>query len=438
MSCDFCSMSGAQLHTVCEALRIQYHKIEEKKLSLDMSRGKPSPVQLDFSDAMLRVLAGSGDCKTEAGFDTRNYGLPGGVPELAHIFAELLDVAEDEILLGGNSSLTMMYDAVCRAMFFGADGVSAPWKDQGKIKFLCPAPGYDRHFAIAERFGIEMIPIPMTGHGPDMDMIEGLVKEDGSIKGMWCVPKYSNPTGETYDADTVRRLSALRPAAPDFRIFWDMAYALHDLDDTPDTLENIFALTRGTENENLVLGFFSTSKITYAGAGVAIMVSGADNIKRARAEIAYQTISPDKMNQLRHAKYLKSADNVRALMRQHASVLKPKFDTVTRIFHEELDGCGFAVWTEPHGGYFLSLDVLPGTARRTVELCRNAGVILTPAGATYPCRKDPEDKNIRIAPSYPEIHELETAMRVVCTCAKLAAAEKLTEQADSGRRPSQK
>lgn len=389
-----------------------------------MSRGKPNPDQLGLSDAMLTALSSGADCKTENGFDTRNYGLPDGVPELARIFAELLGVDAADIILGGNSSLTLMYDAVCRAMCFGTDGVSAPWKDQGKIRFLCPAPGYDRHFAITERFGIELVTVPMTGHGPDMDAVEALVR-DPAVKGMWCVPKYSNPTGETYDAETVRRIAALSPAAPDFRVFWDMAYTLHDLDDTPDTLENIFALTRGTKNENLVYGFFSTSKITYAGAGVAVMVSGADNIRRAKAEIAYQTISPDKINQLRHARYLKSAENVRAIMARHASILKPKFDATIRIFRENLADTGFAAWTEPHGGYFISLDVLPGTARRVVELCKNAGVTLTGAGATYPYKKDPEDKNIRIAPSYPEIHELETAMHVVCVCVKLAAAEKL-------------
>ena len=304
MSCDFRTLSGEALRSVYEALRAQYETIKEEGLSLDMSRGKPSPRQLGFSDAMLTALADSDDCKTADGFDTRNYGLPNGVPELSRIMAELLGVHENEIILGGNSSLTMMYDAVCRAMFFGTDGVSAPWKDGGTVKFLCPAPGYDRHFAITERFGVEMVPVPMTGHGPDMDTVEALVQSDASIKGMWCVPKYSNPTGETYSGETVRRIASLRPAAPDFRVFWDMAYALHDLDDTPDELLNIFALTRGTENENLVLGFFSTSKITYAGAGVAMMISGADNVKRARAEIAYQTISPDKMNQLRHARYL--------------------------------------------------------------------------------------------------------------------------------------
>ena len=428
MSCEFCNLPQEALREELLTLARQYGQIRGMGLSLDMSRGKPSPVQLGFSDEMLRVISRGGDCFTEEGFDTRNYGLADGVPELRRIFAALLGVNEEGILLGGNSSLTLMYDAVCRAMLFGTGGGALPWKDQGNIKFLCPSPGYDRHFAISERFGIEMIPIRMTGKGPDMDEVEAYAAGDKSVKGMWCVPKYSNPTGETYSPETVRRIAALRPAAPDFRIFWDMAYALHDLDDTPDALENIFHLVRGTAGENMVLGFFSTSKITYAGAGVAAIVSSAENIRCAKAEIAYQTISPDKLNQLRHAKYLKSAENVRAMMRRHAEVLKPKFDEVVRIFQKELGSCGFASWTEPHGGYFISLDVLPGTAKRTVELCRSAGVTLTPAGATYPYGKDPEDKNIRIAPSYPDIPELRTAMGIVCACAKLAAAEKLTGQ----------
>ncbi len=432
MSCNFFAMSETELHRNLDELRRQYETIQGMKLSLDMSRGKPSPRQLGISDKLLNVLTCGEDCRTEDGFDTRNYGLPDGVPELLRIFADLLGVTEEQIILGGNSSLSFMYDAVCRAMLFGTDGTSAPWKDQKNIKFLCPSPGYDRHFAISERFGIEMIPIRMTGNGPDMDAVEEYVRSDASVKGMWCVPKYSNPTGETYSSETIRRIAALCPAAPDFRVFWDMAYTLHDIDETPDFLENIFSLTRGTRNENLVLGFFSTSKITYAGAGIAAMVSSTDNIRRAKKEIAFQTISPDKTNQLRHAKYLENAENVRSIMKRHAAILKPKFDMVTRIFKEELGDCGFAFWTEPHGGYFLSLDVLPGTARRTVELCKNVGVTLTPAGSTFPYRKDPEDKNIRIAPSYPEIHELETAMRVVCTCAKLAAAEALIEKKENG------
>ena len=412
-------------------LRRQYEDIRKMGLSLDMSRGKPSPVQLGFSDEMLRVISCGNDCFTEEGVDTRNYGLPGGVPELSRIFSELLDVKEDEILLGGNSSLTLMYDAVCRAMLFGTGSSTPPWKEKGAVRFLCPAPGYDRHFAISERFGIEMISIRMTGYGPDMDEVEAYVNSDESVKGMWCVPKYSNPTGETYSPETVRRMAALHPAASDFRIFWDMAYALHDIDETPDTLENIFRLIRGTDREDMVIGFFSTSKITYAGAGVAAIISSAANIRHAKAEIAYQTISPDKLNQLRHAKYLKSAENVRMMMKRHAAVLKPKFDTVLETFQKELGGCEFASWTAPHGGYFISLSVLPGTAKRTVELCRGAGVTLTPAGATYPYGKDPEDKNIRIAPSYPDIPELRTAMEVVCTCAKLAAAEAFARKAEN-------
>lgn len=428
MENDFYTQTEAQLRTLHEKFAQHYEEICASKLDLDMSRGKPNPVQLDFADSMLTILKDGNDCKTAAGFDTRNYGLPGGVPELNALIAQLLGVGAENVLIGGNSSLTMMYDAVCRAMFFGTDGASVPWKDQGKIKFLCPAPGYDRHFAICEKFGIEMIPIRMTGHGPDMDEVEKLVHTDASVKGMWCVPKYSNPTGETYDEDTVRRIAALIPAAPDFRIFWDMAYILHDIDETPDALLNIFSLIKGTENENLVLGFFSTSKITYAGGGVAALVSGKANIRRAIDDIAYQCISQDKINQLRHMRYLKNAENVHAIMRRHASVLKPKFDAVQRVFHREFDGCGFAGWTRPHGGYFLSLDVMPGTAKRTVELCRKAGVILTPAGSTYPLGYDPEDKNIRIAPSYPAIGELETAMSVVALCAKLSAAEKLLEK----------
>ena len=407
------------------ALQTAFADLKAQGLKLDMTRGKPCKDQLDMVSDIFDTLNKPEDFIV-AGIDIRNYGALSGLPEAKRLFANLLDCKPKQVFVGGNASLQLMYGVIDCAFIHGRLNSPRPWCKEPVVKWLCPAPGYDRHFAITERFGVEMVPVPMTGHGPDMDTVEALVQSDASIKGMWCVPKYSNPTGETYSGETVRRIASLRPAAPDFRVFWDMAYALHDLDDTPDELLNIFALTRGTENENL--GFFSTSKITYAGAGVAMMISGADNVKRARAEIAYQTISPDKMNQLRHARYLASADNVRALMRRHASVLKPKFDTVTRVFREEFSDCGFASWTEPHGGYFLSLDVLPGTARRTVELCKNVGVTLTPAGSTSPY---PEDKNIRIAPSYPELHELETAMGVVCTCAKLAAAEKLLEQTNA-------
>jgi DNA-binding transcriptional MocR family regulator len=268
-----------------------------------------------------------------------------------------------------------------------------------------------------------MITVGMTGEGPDMDTVDELIK-DSSVKGMWCVPKYSNPTGETYSEETVRRIATMKPAAPDFRVFWDMAYAIHDLDDTPDTLPDIFEMIKDTENKNLVYAFFSTSKITYPGAGIAVMISSEENIRHAKADIAFQTISPDKINQLRHVKYLKNADTVRVLMDKHAAILKPKFDTVVRLFEEELSDVEGVSWTNPHGGYFVSLDVVPGTAKRVCELCKKAGVVLTPAGSTFPYKNDPEDKNLRIAPSYPTLPELQKAMEVLCLCVKLATAEK--------------
>jgi DNA-binding transcriptional MocR family regulator len=404
-------------------LQAQYEAVLKQNLSLDMSRGKPCTEQLCLSDDLLFALKSKDDCKTAAGFDIRNYGLPDGVPELAELFADLLGVPAKNIILGGNSSLNMMYDTVCRAILFGTYGNCLPWKDQGKVKFICPVPGYDRHFSICERCGIEMITVGMTGEGPDMDTVDELIK-DPSVKGMWCVPKYSNPTGETYSEETVRRIATMKPAAPDFRVFWDMAYAIHDLDDTPDTLPDIFEMIKDTENKNLVYAFFSTSKITYPGAGIAVMISSEENIRHAKADIAFQTISPDKINQLRHVKYLKNADTVRVLMDKHAAILKPKFDTVVRLFEEELSDVEGVSWTNPHGGYFVSLDVVPGTAKRVCELCKKAGVVLTPAGSTFPYKNDPEDKNLRIAPSYPTLPELQKAMEVLCLCVKLATAEK--------------
>ncbi len=424
---SYLTMNAAELQNELSVLRAQYDSVCGEHLSLDMSRGKPCTEQLGLSDELLFALKSKDDCLTASGFDIRNYGLPGGVPELAALFAELLDVPAENIILGGNSSLNMMYDTVCRAILFGTYGNCLPWKDQGKIKFICPVPGYDRHFSICERCGIDLVPVSMTGEGPNMDEVEELIK-DPSVKGMWCVPKYSNPTGETYSDETVRRIAKMRPAAPDFRVFWDLAYVIHDLDDTPDQLLNIFDLTKGTENEDLVYAFFSTSKITYPGAGIAVMVSSDANIKHAKADIAFQTISPDKINQLRHMKYLKNAETVRELMKKHAAILKPKFDACVRLFEENLSDQDFVHWTNPHGGYFISLDVMEGTAKRVAALCKQAGVTLTGAGATFPYKNDPEDKNIRIAPSYPSLAELEKAMQVVCLCVKLAAAEKLSNQ----------
>ena len=424
---SYTKMTKEALDAELASLRERYRDVCAQKLSLDMSRGKPCTEQLGLSDELLFALKSKDDCLTASGFDIRNYGLPDGVSELSALFAELLDVPAENIILGGNSSLNMMYDTVCRAILFGTYGNCLPWKDQGKIKFLCPVPGYDRHFSICKRCGIDLVPVALTGEGPDMDEVEEKIK-DPSVKGIWCVPKYSNPTGETYSDETVRRIAAMRPAAPDFRVFWDLAYIIHDLDDTPDRLLNIFDLIKGTENENMVYAFFSTSKITYPGAGIAAMVSSAENIRHAKQDIAYQTISPDKINQLRHAKFLKDADTVYALMKQHAAILKPKFDTTVRVFEENLGELSFVRWTNPRGGYFISLDVMPGTAKRVAQLCKQAGVTLTPAGATFPYGDDPEDRNLRIAPSYPSIADVEKAMPIVCLCVKLAAAEKLSEQ----------
>ena len=423
---SYTKMGKEALRAELASLRERYRSVCEEGLSLDMSRGKPCTEQLCLSDELLFALKSREDCLTASGFDIRNYGLPDGVSELSELFAELLDVPAENIILGGNSSLNMMYDTVCRAILFGTYGNCLPWKDQGKIKFLCPVPGYDRHFSICKRCGIDLVPVSLTGEGPDMDEVEEKIK-DPSVKGIWCVPKYSNPTGETYSDETVRRIAAMRPAAPDFRVFWDLAYIIHDLDDTPDRLLNIFDLIKGTENENMVYAFFSTSKITYPGAGIAAMVSSAENIRHAKQDIAYQTISPDKINQLRHAKFLKDADTVYDLMKQHAAILKPKFDMTVRLFEQNLSGLSFVHWTNPHGGYFISLDVMPHTAKRVAQLCKEAGVTLTPAGATFPYGNDPEDRNLRIAPSYPTVSEVEKAMGIVCLCVKLAAAEKLSE-----------
>ena len=424
---SYTGMTKEALGAELAILRERYRDVCEEKLSLDMSRGKPCTEQLCLSDELLFALKSKEDCLTASGFDIRNYGLPDGVSELSALFAELLGVSAENIILGGNSSLNMMYDTVCRAILFGTYGNCLPWKDQGKIKFLCPVPGYDRHFAICKRCGIDLVPVALTGEGPDMDEVEEKIK-DPSVKGIWCVPKYSNPTGETYSDATVRRIAAMRPAAPDFRVFWDLAYIIHDLDDTPDQLLNIFDLIKGTENENMVYAFFSTSKITYPGAGIAAMVSSVENIRHAKQDIAYQTISPDKINQLRHAKFLKNADTVRSLMKQHAAILKPKFDMTVRLFEENLGDLSFVNWTNPRGGYFISLNVMPGTAKRVAQLCKEAGVTLTTAGATFPYNDDPQDQNLRIAPSYPSIKDVAKAMPIVCLCVKLAAAEKLYEQ----------
>ncbi len=407
-----------------DALLAKYEEYKSRGLKLDMSRGKPGRDQLDITMDMLDALSVD-DCVSEAGFDCRNYGLLDGVPEAKRLFSELLGIKEERILVAGNSSLNLMYDAVSRAMLYGIDG-NTPWSKQGAVKFLCPAPGYDRHFAICQSLGIEMITVPMTENGPDMDVVEKLVSTDSSVKGIWCVPKFSNPGGIVYSDDTVKRFAALKPAASDFRIFWDNAYAVHDFDvDRPVKLLNIFDEADKYGNTDLIYCFASTSKISFPGSGVAIMAASEKNLAEAKKVMTVQTIGFDKINMLRHVKYFKNADGVYSKMREHAKIIKPKFDAVLETLDRELSGLGIARWNSPLGGYFISLDALPGTAKRIHALMSALGVTLTPAGATFPYGLDPEDKNLRIAPTFPPINELIAASEILCLCTKLAALEKL-------------
>jgi DNA-binding transcriptional MocR family regulator len=404
----------------CEAA---YAAVKQQGLKLDMTRGKPSNEQLDLANELTAVLAAS-DYKAADGTDARNYGGLDGLPEMKAIFAELLETTPANLIVGGASSLTMMHDAVVRGLLHGVPDGDGPWS-KSKIKFLCPAPGYDRHFAICQHHGIEMINVELDANGPDMATVEKLVASDPSIKGMWCVPKYSNPTGETYSAAVVERLAAMQTAAPDFRLFWDNAYAVHDLYDTTDPLVEILAACAKAGNPNRPLELASTSKISFAGAGVAVLATSAANVADAKKHLAIQTIGPDKLNQLRHVRFFKNAAGVKAHMQKHAALLRPKFDAVTRIFERELGGSGLAAWTKPRGGYFVSLDTLDGCAAEVVKLADEAGVKLTPAGATFPLGKDPRNRNIRVAPSLPPAAQVETAMEVVTLCVKLASARKL-------------
>jgi DNA-binding transcriptional MocR family regulator len=400
-----------------------YAAVKERRLKLDMTRGKPSNEQLDLANELTAILAVS-DYKAADGTDTRNYGGLDGLPEMKAIFAELLETTPANVIVGGASSLTMMHDAVVRGLLHGVPDGDGPWH-RSKIKFLCPAPGYDRHFAICQHHGIEMITVDLDVDGPDMAAVEKLVKADASIKGMWCVPKYSNPTGETYSAAVVERLAAMPTAAPDFRLFWDNAYAVHDLYETTDPLVEILSACARAGHPNRPLEFASTSKISFAGAGVAVMATSAANVADAKKHLAIQTIGPDKLNQLRHVRFFKNAAGVKAHMQKHAALLRPKFDAVTRLFERELGGSGLAAWTKPRGGYFVSLDTLDGCASEVVKLADEAGVKLTPAGATFPLGRDPRNRNIRVAPSLPPASQVETAMEVVTLCVKLASARKL-------------
>lgn len=416
MSKLYSELTREELIAERSALEKRYNEFKAKGLKLDMSRGKPGADQLDLS-------SGINDVKdfVENGVDYRNYGILDGIPECKKLFADLMGVEPKNVIIGPNASLTLMFDYISQCYTHGAG--DAPWCTLKSVKFLCPVPGYDRHFTILEHFGIEMINIKMNEDGPDMDAIEEYVKDE-SVKGIICVPKYSNPQGITFSDAVVRRIAALKPAAKDFRIIWDNAYCIHDLDDNGDELLNIFNVLPEYSNEDMVVEFCSTSKITFPGAGVSALIASDNNIASIKKRLNAQTISYDKMNQQRHVKFFGDANGVRNHMKKHAAILKPKFDMVLRHLDNELSGRGIASWVSPKGGYFISLDVLEGCAKRVGALCKEAGVTLTTVGATFPYGKDEKDSNIRIAPSYPPVEELDLAAELLCICVRLASVEK--------------
>lgn len=406
----------------CE-LSKKYESYKAAGLSLDLSRGKPNSDQLNIADGMLSMPISREMCKGEGGFDYRNYGIVDGIPEAKRMFAELYGLNEKNIIVAGNSSLQLMYDAITRAMIFGTCDSEKPWCREEGLKWICVAPGYDRHFRVTEDLGFELITVKMTADGPDMDEVERLVR-DPKVKGIWCIPKYSNPTGNTYSDETVRRLASMKCGAPDFRIMWDNAYVIHAFGDQDDKLLDIFAEAKKYGNENRVLYFASTSKVTLPGSGVAIVAASDANIAEIKRHMGTQTIGYDKINQLRHVEYFKTSENVMKHMKKLGAAIKAKFD-ITLEALTELDGLGIAEWTKPYGGYFISLDVTVGSASRVFELMKSAGVTLTQVGATYPYGKDPEDKNLRIAPTYPSDKDLSLACEILTLTIKMSALEAL-------------
>lgn len=420
----FSEMDKVQLNILHDELKNEYEKIKKLGLKLNMSRGVPSVEQLNLSQKMLDVLNSDSDCTSENGTECRNYGVLDGIPECKKLMADMMGVEPSMVMVGGNSSLNMMFDTIACFMTTPVCEGAKPWYEVSDRKFLCPAPGYDRHFGVTEYFGFKMIPIPMTEIGPDMDMVEELIKDD-TVKGMWCVPKYSNPQGITYSDETVKRIANLKPAAKDFRIMWDNAYCIHDLTDTPDNLLNIFDVIKNTDNEDLVIGFCSTSKISLPGSGVAALFTFENNMKVLKNKYKFQTIGYDKLNMLRHVRFFKDIDGMKAHMQKHKEILKPRFEMVVSKLKENLDGLGIIEYRVPNGGYFVSVNVMKNTAKRVVELCKEAGVTLTNAGATYPYGDDPNNSNIRVAPTFPSLEDLSKAMDVFCICTKLAATEEL-------------
>ena len=417
-------MNKEQLTSFKNSVQEEYDSFKSLGLKLNMARGKPSAEQLDLSMPMLDCLTSKDILKAEDGLDVRNYGILDGIPEAKRLMSQLLGVSSDEVIIYGNASLTAMYDTVSRSMNFGVMG-STPWNKLDKVKFLCPVPGYDRHFAITELFGIEMVNVPLSQDGPDMDMVESLVSSDESIKGIWCVPQYANPTGICYSDETVRRFANLSPKAKDFRIFWDNAYAIHHLVDNPKIVLNIMDECKKNGKEDMVYIFGSTSKVTFSGAGVSAIGTSANNIKDIKKQLTVATIGFDKINQLRHCKFFGNFEGMLKHMDKHKAILKPKFDCVIANLEKEIAPLGIGTWFNPQGGYFVSFNSENGCAKRIVSLCKEAGVVLTDAGATYPYHLDPNDSNIRIAPSFPPVEELEQAMKLFCICVKLATAEKL-------------
>lgn len=422
---QYSQKSKEELLALKEELEAQYEKKKALNLQLDMSRGKPGTSQLNISMGIMDTLSSDSSLLASDGTDCRNYGGLDGIPEARQLMAEMMGTLPEHVIVFGNASLTIMYDAISRSYSHGVLG-STPWCKLDQIKFLCPVPGYDRHFAITERFGIEMINIPMNEDGPDMDLVEKLVSSDAAIKGIWCVPKYSNPQGVCYSDETVRRFANLKPAADDFRIYWDNAYAIHHLyeDNQPEILD-IISECEKAGNPNLVYEFASTSKVSFSGAGIAALATSPANLEDVKKQLTIQTIGYDKLNQLRHARFFKNLDGLKAHMKKHANEMRPKFEIVLDILEKELADTGTGTWTKPLGGYFISFDSMEGCAKKIVEKCREAGVVLTNAGATFPYGNDPNDTNIRIAPSFPTPEEMAQATELFTLCVKLVSIEKL-------------